>query len=420
MKILQITYNDQSAAGGTSAASYRLHCALRRAGHDSKILCRVRNMESEDSISIPRNRLLERGLKELSSRAGLNDLHAVSSFSIRRHPAFRQADVVHLHSLHSGFFNYFALPAISREKPCIWSLHDVWAMTGHCGFSYDCERWKTGCGSCPYPETYPPVRRDATRWEWKFKQQVYRRSKIHLLVASRWLEEKVKQSPLLQNFSVHQIPFGIDTEIFRPINAAAARARWKIPPDKKVLLYISAKLSDFRKGPDLVVKALERLPAGLKKETMLMVMGRGEPGYFQTAGVPVIALGYLESDGEKAEAYSAADLYVCPSRAETFGLTALESLACGTPAIVSQVGGMWEHVRPHETGAVIPSEDIEGLAQAIRELIENDSKRLLMKRCAREMILSEYRETTQLSRYVALYAQLLQVFPDKIKKPRTF
>src|SRR3989338_8462213 len=109
MKVLHISYNDWGAAGGTSVSVCRMHWALRKRGVDSRILCRVRRLDSEYSVTIPRSRVLEYAIRQFTSRLGLNDLEGVSSFGIRKHPLYKQADVVHLHSMHSGYFNYLAL-----------------------------------------------------------------------------------------------------------------------------------------------------------------------------------------------------------------------------------------------------------------------------------------------------------------------
>jgi hypothetical protein len=118
------------------------------------------------------NKRLELLVKPVTSQLGLNDLHNLSSFRARSTDFYKQADIVHLHGTH-GWFNYLAIPGLAREKPVVFTLHDMWPMTGHCCNSLDCDRWAKGCGNCPHLDTHPPVKRDNTALEWKLKARVY-------------------------------------------------------------------------------------------------------------------------------------------------------------------------------------------------------------------------------------------------------
>ena len=103
---------------------------------------------------------------------GLNYLEYLGSFEIKKHPFYEKADVINLHNLHGATFNYLALAPLTHDKPAIWTLHDMWSFTGHCSYSYDCERWKLGCGNCPYPKIYPAIKKDNTNLEWKLKNSI--------------------------------------------------------------------------------------------------------------------------------------------------------------------------------------------------------------------------------------------------------
>jgi len=114
---------------------------------------------------------------------GLNDIKCIGSFRIKHLPAFQEADVVNFHGIHGQFFSYLALPALTANKAAVFTVRDMWPLTGHCAVNYDCERWRIGCGQCPYPNAGPPLPegRDGTHLEWKLKRWVYRHSRMTLV-----------------------------------------------------------------------------------------------------------------------------------------------------------------------------------------------------------------------------------------------
>src|SRR6185436_13361484 len=126
-----------------------------------------------------------------------------------------------------------ALPLLSRSRPIVWRLSDMWALTGHCTHSFSCERWKTGCGSCPILSDYPALKWDTTSLLWKIKRSVYSRSNINIIAPSKWIAGIAKESPLLGRFPIHRIPNGVDTSIFRPVEKSDARQRIGVDLNKR-------------------------------------------------------------------------------------------------------------------------------------------------------------------------------------------
>lgn len=411
MKVLQLTTSDYFLSAGADIAAQRLHLALRRAGIDSKILCSFKELESSHTIQIPRSKqekIIEALIKRVTSRLGLNFIHHVSSFRINKLQTYLDADILHLHEIHDGLFSYLALPSLAESKPAVFTLHDMWPITGHCGYSYDCERWKIGCGKCPYPDTWPPIKRDNTRLEWKLKDWVYSRSNLTIVSPSSWLTEQAKQS-MLKRFSIHQIPHGIDTEIYQPLDSEQCRSLLRIPPRKKVLMFGAQSWKDYRKGGDLLLKALQSLPVSLKAETVLLTMGQhgGEP-ITETVGIQTLNLAYIYSDYLKAIAYSAADLFLFPTRSDIFGLVSIESQACGTPVVSFRVCGVPDHVRPGITGYLAEPENAKDFCDGIVQLLEDEPLHSRMSQQCRAIALKEYSLELQVQRYIELYRQLLQ------------
>src|SRR6266478_2884385 len=194
MNVLHI--NGSDLVGGAAIAANRLHNGLLAKGLDSHLLVGSISSESDRVATVPQRHFLEDQLARITWRLGLNYISILSTFKISKHPFYEQADVLNFHNLHDNYFNYLAISSLTARKPAVFTLHDMWSFTGHCSYSYDCERWKTGCGRCPHLDVYPAVPRDNTRIEWKLKKLIYDRANLSIVTPSNWLTEQAKQSIL--------------------------------------------------------------------------------------------------------------------------------------------------------------------------------------------------------------------------------
>lgn len=409
--------NTWGGIGGAFIASDRLHQALLKLGVDSS-LAYGRVVDDSDSeikklsnyIEINRNKsIIENFWIKFFKKLGLNDIGNISSFELKNHQYLQQANIINFHNLHSDYFSYLALPSLTASKPAIWTLHDMWSFTGHCAYSYDCMKWQNGCGKCPYPDTEPIIQRDATHIEWKLKNWVYSRSNLTIVAPSNWLAKAAKQS-ILKCFPIHHIPNGIDTEVYQPLDSVKCRSLLGIPTGKKVLMFGAQSLTNIRKGGDLLLQALSRLPASVKAETMLLTLGDGGEEISATVGMDTLNLGYVSSDRRKAIAYSAADLFIFPTRADNLPLVLQESIACGTPMVSFKVGGVPDLVRPGITGYLASPEDVNDLCYGIVQLLEDDTLRERMRQNCRAIALAEYSLELQVQRYIELYRQVLEQY----------
>lgn len=406
MKILRINQSDTS--GGAAIAVYRLHQGLLSEGVDSRFLVNQVKSNSKFVDAIPAIKPIDYQILRFTRSFGFNDIHRTSTFDILKHPFYQEADILHFHNLHGGYFNYLALPSLTENKPAILTLHDMWAITGHCAYSFDCSRWKIGCGKCPYPNTYPAIQRDSTHWEWKLKKWIYGKSNLAgVVTTSRWHEEQAKQS-MLGHIPIHRIPPGLDTEAYQPLDTEECQTLLGIPNGKKVLLFAAVNLRDSRKGGDLLLQALQSLPESLKAETVLLILGNGGEAIAETVGIPTWNLGFVGSDRLKSIIYSAADLFLFPTRAENFGLVVQEAMACGTPTVSFKVGGVPDLVRPGLTGYLAEPDNIQDFCQGIVELLEDSTLRSHLEEKCRAIALEEYSLKLYTQRYVELYRQALK------------
>ncbi|MGD7651633.1 MAG: glycosyltransferase [Verrucomicrobiales bacterium] len=389
--------------GGAQIQMNRLRRGLLGAGVDARVLCR--EASSEQAVVMPYRPRVEGLLHGMTSRLGLNDVHLVSSNRVRSLPEVRDADVIDLHCLHSGTFSYRALPGLCAAKPVVFTIHDMWPFTGHCHASLECDRWKSGCGSCPHLDVEPVVRRDATALEWRWKRQAYGKSRFTAVVPSRWMAERMGES-LLAEFPRRVIPHGIDLEVFKPRGKERSREALGLPAKGKVILCAIDNSARPLKGMALLRDALEQLPEETKRESTLLFFGRASNAELGGLRIPVVNLGHLAHDPLKVLAYSAADVLVHPTRAESFGLVALESIACGTPVVAFGVGGIPELVRPGETGMLAQPENAAELAMRVAEVLGGDGRRMAMAARCREIAEAEYDVSRQVSDYLDLYQEM--------------
>ena len=386
---------------------YQIHRALRARRWDSRML--VVHKRSDDPRVHAHTRAGEwlawsvYAAERVTGLQGLlNPLGA--TFPLRS--CFRSAEVVHWHIVYPHYVSLPWMPSLARHRPTVWTLHDPWAMTGHCVHPLDCERWRTGCGQCPDLRRNYTVWSDRTALVWKAKRRAFRRAPITLVVSSRWMKERVEASPLLSHLPCHVIPFGLDLETWRPQDRAACRARLGIPPEAKVVAFRMPTREKHRvaKGVPWLVEALHRLPPDIATH-LLVFDARGQLGEL-TDRYRILELGWVEDGRRMAEALTAADVFVTPSLAESFGMMALEAMACGTAVVASEGTAMTETIRPPRAGLCVPPRDAVALAQALAALLADDARREAMGAAGRDIVESEYSDATYLDRHLRLYEAL--------------
>lgn len=402
MKILQVN-GYQSPGRRFNGLSLRPH--LRELGIESKHFVWEQDRQEDGVISLHGKAVrkvnrLTRGVEKIFSIQ--SQLYSNASH-IRKLDAFLQADLIHYHIIHSGYLSMQSLPALTAEKPSLWTLHDPWAMTGHCVHPFACQRWKTGCGECPDLETDFAIRHDRTALNFKLKRSAYRRSNFEILVASSWMENMVRQSPLFDDVPIHKIPFGLDLEFFKPGNQAEAKARLGIDQNRLVLCFRSV-LNDF-KGLQYVIEALEKLQTEIPI-CLLTLNDKSRVDQFKDR-FQVVELGWVNNDQIMQDVYRATDLFLMPSLADSFGLMAVEAMASGKPTICFDTTALPEVIFTPEAGLAVPSRDSMALSAAITRLINSPQERILRGVRSRELAEKNYDIRLQAKRMAAVYEKVI-------------
>jgi glycosyltransferase involved in cell wall biosynthesis len=416
---LRVTHiNTSDLVGGAARAAYRLHQGLlshtdveskmyveRKAGNDPTV---TQYQFSSDSVS-----QLKRLVRSLSIEAGLwryrntrpqgYELFSVdhSRYDADAVKQIPPSDIVNLHWI-SGFLDYREF--FRHPRKVVWTLHDMNPFTGGCHYGMNCSQYRTGCGNCPQLGSSRTA--DLSRTVWKRKRHLFERldpQQFHLVALNHWMQNIVANSPLLNRFPVTVIPNGIDPFIFKPGNGRVAREFIGIGADQKVVLFVSASVKNRRKGFGLLDQALQQL--GNRKKTTLLTVGSKEPSL--KAGLPHIHMGQITNDTWLSRVYNAADIVVIPSLQDNLPNIVLESMACGTPVVSFKVGGIPDMVQHQHTGLLAEPEDIEGLRNSIVALLEDNDLRDRMSINCRDLVLQEFTQEIQASRYLAMYEGMM-------------
>lgn len=269
-------------------------------------------------------------------------------------------DVLHLHNLHYFCINLPLLFDYIKKNRIrvVWTLHDCWSFTGHCPhFAFSgCEKWKDGCYDCPTHRAYPKSYVDDSRRMYKLKKQCFTGvDDLTLVTPSKWLSELVKQS-FLSDYHVEVINNGIDLSVFKPTQSNF-RAHYKCE-SKKLVLGVAFGWSE-RKGLDV----FKQLAVSLGDTYRIVLVGTDD---MIDSELPenIISVHRTESQSDLAKIYTAADVFVNPTREDTFPTVNMEALACGTPVITFRTGGSPE-IPDKSCGVVVDCNDVDGLKREI-------------------------------------------------------
>ena len=278
-------------------------------------------------------------------------------------------DIIHLHNLHGWFIN---LPMLfeyikNHNIPVIWTLHDCWSFTGHCPHftMVKCDRWKTGCHNCPQYREYPESYVDNSALMYAKKKKWFTGVKnLTIVTPSHWLADLVKES-YLKEYPIQVINNGIDLSIFKPTESDF-RKKHGIAENQKMLLGVSFGWG-VRKGLDVFIELSERLDS---EEYQIVLVGTDDNVDKQLPS-NIISIHRTQDQKELAEIYTAADVFVNPTREEVLGMVNIESLACGTPVITFNSGGSPECI-DKSCGVVVECDDVDAMEQAVKRLCLND------------------------------------------------
>lgn len=278
-------------------------------------------------------------------------------------------DIVHLHNLHGDYINIPLLFKYIKQNniKTVWTLHDCWSFTGHCTHftMVNCDKWKNGCYNCPQYKEYPKSLFDNSKKMYRLKKEWFTGvENLTIVTPSEWLAGLVKQS-FLKDYPVKVIHNGIDLNVFKP-TGCDFRKKYNISDNKYILLGVAFGWGK-RKGLDVFIELQKRLD----KDKYQIVLVGTDDNVDKLLPKEIISIHRTQNQTELAEIYTAADLFVNPTREENYPTVNMESIACGTPVITFRTGGSPE-ILTEKTGLVVDCDDVEGLQHGIEKICEKN------------------------------------------------
>ena len=300
-------------------------------------------------------------------------------------------DIVHLHNLHGHYINYPHLfNFLNYEKiPIVWTLHDSWAYTGHCAYyaSNGCNNWKTGCEKCDFFRDYP--RSICCNSAENFQLKKYLFTNAYIVAVSQWLGNEIRQS-FLHNLPLTVITNGVDVFSFQPTN---------VKRDNKLTIVGVANNWEPRKNLDFFINLAKQLP-----DAQINIVGNVAYAQKIKCTSNIKLLGHITNPNRLSEIYTNADVYINASREETFGMTTIEALACGTPVIVNNATALPEIVTS-DTGLIVDIDDIDAVINAIHSITNSH---INYHETCRNHVITHYSRKRMTDQYLNLYNDILK------------
>ena len=400
MKIVQI--NVTYSSGSTGKIAYQIHQKLDKEKVDNKIIFGYG--KGEEGIGYSMYSKLGTHLHSFLSRKmcmqGLCSWKKTADmigFLKKEKP-----DIIHLHNIHGHYLNYPKLFKYLKESdiPVVWTFHDCWPFTGKCShyFNAKCDKWKEGCYDCPNLATYPDSTYDGTKKGYLKKKNSFTSvDKLNIVCNSKWLKSQVEES-FLKDKPIYQIYNGVDTEVFKPVYDENIFKKYNIPQNKFIVLGVSGVWKEA-KGLNTFLELSKRIG----EDVAIVMVGLTE---MQIEALPkgITGITRTENMEELAKLYTMSDVLLNPSMEETFGMVAAESMACGTPVIVSTTTACPE-VADEKTGICIDMSDISNVMSAI-DTVKKNKKQSYTKNCV-ERIEKLFSLEKMCEKYLSLYEQLM-------------
>jgi glycosyltransferase involved in cell wall biosynthesis len=404
MNVVQVNYSDLP---GRRFNGYDLHLSLIENGYRANQIVLEKHGDAPTAIPLANaNELFVRSvMRRLEDQLSINNLLFPFGKALYEHPIFQNADIAHYHVVHLHFLSILDFPRLMSAVPSLWTLHDPWPFTGHCVHPYECTGWQNGCFNCPQLDDHVfPMKNDKASQMWKIKKQVYRELDVDIVVASRFMEDFVKDSPLTSHFkNVHRIPFGIDIEGFQLSNKENARKRWGILDEEFVIAFRAE--SNQTKGLKYILDMLDKL--ALSKPVAIITVGTERLPTRLAEKYRVVELGWQKNPETIYDFYAASDIFLMPSLGESFGLMAIEAMAAGRPVVVFENTVLSEITFAPECGIAVTYKSSDMMKVSVERLMNNPSECYWRGEKGKELAHKHYRYEDYLIRHIELYQEVL-------------
>lgn len=411
MKVLHLSTFD--SGGGAARSTRRLQKGLLDLGLDSEMYvykksCDDYKIHFSDnkydkikSIFIPQveKKILDLLKKKSDEYFSINIFKNKALEILLKNKNF---DIVNIHWINEGFFS---LSDLNPLKEYVITMHDSWFFTGGCHIPYECKEYIDKCSKCRIVKNIGEY--SVSEIFWKRKKTVYEKLNLKIVSPSRWLAKCAKSSSLFRDKEIIVIPNGIDTSVYAPIEKIVARKILGISCKKKIICFGAIdSTSDGNKGFDYLKRVLKILKKTyLSEEIELVVFGASKSESSEDLGFVVNYMGRIYDDYTLALIYSSADVFVAPSKSENLPNTVMEALACGTPTVTFNVGGICDLVEHKFNGYLAKPFDVEDFADGILNVFKQNEN-LAMSDLARKIILDKFDINKIAKQYNEVYEKI--------------
>ncbi|CAG8998567.1 MAG: D-inositol-3-phosphate glycosyltransferase [Candidatus Celerinatantimonas neptuna] len=398
--------------GGAARGAYWLHQALRDLGVNSFVLTTSNSIPNDNSVCSISNtkfgklksllrRYLDKAIMFLyRKRSGNIFSCGVVGFDFTKHELYKKADIIHLHWVNDGFLNSKVIKKIN--KPIVWTLRDMWPITGGCHYALDCNRYVDGCGICPQLGSHFPF--DLSYFLYKRKRKYFSKP-IHVVGISKWMTDVAKKSNIFSKCSYETISNNINCGYFKFLDKDKSRYLLGINTTKKIVLCGATNVHDFYKGFPLFLESLKFLNPD---EVFLFFFGKVDRKIIKNTGFEFHDFGFLYDNISLNIIYSAADVFVAPSIQEAFGKTLVESMSSGTPVVCFDATGPTDIIDHKVNGYKAEAFSPQDLAHGINWVLNTSTDEFESLRLkGREKSLNYFDTRVIAKKYLDTYLKLL-------------
>lgn len=380
MKIAIINISDRS--GGSAIAAYRTSEALEDLGHEIFFLVRTKTLDQPNVYQTTGNAFkakLERLFNVGMNLLGLQYVWLpFSPWFILKKLEEEKPDVVWINNTVGGYFMTSHIRTIAKKYKVVWTLHDMWAFTANGAHTFGDDSWKQLQACKGESKIYPTIGLPLGNWLIRRKQRFFKDVDFTVVVPSNWMYDMAVQSPVLAGKKIVRIPHGIDLDKFKPLDKAAMKEKYGIPRDAKTIAFIAQKLKgNFFKGGSDLYDILKHLNEQTPFPIHLLLMGEDSmPELNSFQNLIVHPMGYVKEEDKMVEILNATDVFVYPTKADSFSLVLLESISCGTIPVSYAVGGCIDIVKDNYSGKLIYNRDSLYSAISILEIFNDTTSRM--------------------------------------------
>lgn len=414
MKIALINTSD--TLGGAAIVTYRLMEALRNAGHDARMVTFVKYGDSphvmESATRSQRgNRFVpERGWIFLHNGLNRENLFKVSiantGMPLHRHPWIREADIISLNWINQGTLSIKGIERIcALGKPVVWTMHDMWCMTGACHHAYECTGYRDRCGNCQFFHGGSSGH-DLSRSTWLRKKALFDKTDIHFVAVSRWLAEKCRHSSLLAGKPISVIPCAYPVESYHTEPYVTMHS-YDIDYSRDIIVMGAARLDDPVKGLPYAIKAFNYVfdtnPSWANQCLVVFFGNIRNPRLLNEMQLPFVHIGQVNDPKILRELYARAKVVVSSSLYETLGATLIEGQAAGAVPVSFGEGGQTDIIEHGVNGYIAEYRNPESLGRYIIKALEQPFDRAFLH----NEVTRHFGAETIAARYIDLFRSLL-------------